>query len=56
MDNPELIESTEMEIYRILQEAHGKGLSYERLDWLIGQVKKRCEMYVGVEIELTKPL
>lgn len=53
MDNPELIESTEIAIYELLKEAHIKGLSYERIDWLVGKIKTRCELRVQLEIELT---
>ena len=52
-DNPELIEGTENAIYQILQAAHIKGLSYERCEWVIDQVKTRCALLVDMEIALT---
>ena len=51
-DNPELIESTEIAIYELLKEAHIKGLSYERCEWVIDQVKTRCALLVDMEIAL----
>ena len=43
MDNPTLIQQTEVKISEILLEAHTRGLSYEALDWMVGQLKAKTE-------------